>query len=328
MLTKNIDPREETTVKITSEDKIHIHLTKDVVHWVVIMIHTDHPNTVPKDKDMTEILYFENYNISDIVTPIKHEVLQQLLSESNYDSQKSSYLVYGFKQGFQLGYRGPTNRQDKSQNILIHMRLPIRKSLLNILLKKIEEFYDGSQVYLTMMYQTLFYTAYFGLFRVDEITLSSNVLKAKDVKIATNKKKVKFILRTSKTHGIGDKPQIIKISCEGEVQQKTNHSRNATTTKCPLTPLQEYIQIRKRRLNDNEPFFIFQDRSPVKPDHFRNMLKRMIEMCGLDSTLYGCHSTRSGRAIDLVEIYHLDIVTVKKLGHWKSNIVYQYLTDL
>ena len=61
------------------------------------------------------------------------------------------------------------------------------------------------------MYQALFTTMYFGLFRIGEVTHSPHVLKAMDVHCAVNKLKMKFILHSSKTHGKGDKPQIIKI---------------------------------------------------------------------------------------------------------------------
>ena len=210
----------------------------------------------------------------------------------------------------------------------VYTRLPIRKNLLQLMIKKLPDVFDGTQEYLVIMYRTLFITAYYGLFRIGELTLGDHVLKARDVKISDNKRKVKFILRTSKTHWTDSKPQIIKIESE-EIEQTNNQkNKNKKSGFCPFEELQRYIRVRRRIKDNKEQFFIFQDRSPVKPDHFRTILRKTLDKCGLDSSNYCCHGTRSGRAIDLVEIMHLDVATVKKLGRWKSNIIYQYLKDL
>ena len=60
---------------------------------------------------------FCNYNLDEIVTPIAVEKLQELLFISGYDHSKSQELVQGFTQGFDIGYRGPSCRQDTSANI-------------------------------------------------------------------------------------------------------------------------------------------------------------------------------------------------------------------
>ena len=43
--------------------------------------------------------------------------LEHLLRESQYDETETTYLVNGFRHGFDLEYQGPTNRQDRAQNI-------------------------------------------------------------------------------------------------------------------------------------------------------------------------------------------------------------------
>ena len=53
-----------------------------------------------------EVLWFENYNLSDIQTPVKADQLELLLKESGYDRGKTKYLVDGFRYGFSLRYRG------------------------------------------------------------------------------------------------------------------------------------------------------------------------------------------------------------------------------
>ena len=62
---------------------------------------------------------FENYDITRLCTPIKADVLENLLKQTKYDEQKTKYLVDGFTRGFDIGYRGPTERKDHSANIPI-----------------------------------------------------------------------------------------------------------------------------------------------------------------------------------------------------------------
>ena len=44
-------------------------------------------------------------------------VLEKLLHDTGYDKGKAKKLVDGFTHGFDLGYRGPTNRKDESKNL-------------------------------------------------------------------------------------------------------------------------------------------------------------------------------------------------------------------
>ena len=52
------------------------------------------------------------------------QVLNKLLLESGYDTEEREFLVDGFTNGFDLGYRGPTGRQDVSDNIPLSVRNP------------------------------------------------------------------------------------------------------------------------------------------------------------------------------------------------------------
>ena len=63
------------------------------------------------------MLYFTNYKLSDIVTSIDAEVLNQLLQEPAYNLDKTEILTDGFRRGFDMGYRGLMQRQDLSNNI-------------------------------------------------------------------------------------------------------------------------------------------------------------------------------------------------------------------
>ena len=59
----------------------------------------------------------ENLDIENLITPVKPDYLHQLLTESNYNTKETTYLVKGFKYGFDLGYEGPRNRRDYSNNL-------------------------------------------------------------------------------------------------------------------------------------------------------------------------------------------------------------------
>ena len=63
----------------------------------------------------------ENFNLHDICTSIDVSAFADLLKKSQYDHSKTEFLIRGFKHGFDLEYKGPLDRQDKSQNIPFHV---------------------------------------------------------------------------------------------------------------------------------------------------------------------------------------------------------------
>ena len=212
-------------------------------------------------------------------------------------------------------------RACKLINDCVRTRLPIRKPLLHTMLRRMEELFDN-QPYLKCLYQALFSTAYFGLFRIGEITMSPHVVKARDTHIAVNKNKMMFVLFTSKTHGHNVKPQMIKISSQ-KVEEALKGS-NVTHQWCPFMLLQRFLKIRNNSVTEQEQFFVFSDNSPVLPSHMRIVLKNLIFSLGLDADLYTVQGFRSGRASDLVDL-KIPVSVVRNLGRWKSNAIYTYL---
>ena len=59
--------------------------------------------------------------MENIVTPIKVDRYAELLKVSGFDPDKAKYLVDGFTNGFDIGYRGPEIRQNYSENIPLHI---------------------------------------------------------------------------------------------------------------------------------------------------------------------------------------------------------------
>ena len=208
----------------------------------------------------------------------------------------------------------------KLRNDRVRKKFPIRKGLVCLLLMGLHTVFDAPQPYLITLYQTLFCTAYFGLFRIGELTLSNHTVLAKNVHIGVNKDKMLFILHSSKTHDHGKWPQQIKISAVRD-RKATKKPKNML---CPFTLLRAYLQKRPKHRSDYEQFFIFSDGSPVQPCHFRNMLKLTLNKLEFDSNLYSTHRFRAGHSHDLLDL-GVSVETIKKIRRWKSNAVFCYL---
>ena len=163
------------------------------------------------------------------------------------------------------------------------------------------------------------------------MTKSPHAIKARDVHMGINKNKILFILHSSKTHGVGNKPQLVKISQRQIKTEKDRKVGGCTLSSLyesyshnPFHILHEYIANRPAMKTDNEQFFVFSDGSPVRPDHMRNILRLLLNNIQLQAELYSVHSMHVGCASDLLE-YGISVETIKKLGHWKSNAVFTYL---
>ena len=203
----------------------------------------------------------------------------------------------------------------------IIQKFPIGRGIMRIIVRKTREYFTKKgQNYLATLYQALFITAYYGMFRVGELTQNSggHAVTARDVSTGTNKNKLLFILRSSKTHTQGEHPQIVKIT-----GLKGNTSINKNDV-CPFKILGNFIKMRPRRLSNKEQFFVFRDRSPVTAANFRTVLKTIMKKAKLNFSAYSAQSFRAGRAGDLLRA-GVSIETIKKLGRWRSNAVYRYL---
>ena len=103
-------------------------------------------------------------------------------------------------------------RACRLKNDRVRTRLPIRHSMLKILVKSVPKlFQETPQPYLEALYKAMLVASYYGLLRVGEMTMSPYVIKAGNVHIGENKNKIMLMLHSSKTHGKNVLPQIIKI---------------------------------------------------------------------------------------------------------------------
>ena len=140
-------------------------------------------------------------------------------------------------------------------------------------------------------------------------------MKARDVHIAINKPNLLFVLHTSKTHGKADDAQMIKIS---------GSQFSIKDDLCPFNILRKFLLLREKFKGDQEPFFTFQDGTPVTPVHFRCLVHKLLVWNKINPSHYRVHGMRAGRSCDLLDM-GVSVETIKKLGRWKSNSVYTYL---
>ena len=65
-------------------------------------------------------------------------MLERLLVESNYPRMKTQFLVEGFTNGFDIGYRGPTNRRDTSRNLPFQEGVGNKTELYKKIMKEVK----------------------------------------------------------------------------------------------------------------------------------------------------------------------------------------------
>ena len=68
-----------------------------------------------------EVLYFENFDVTSVCTPVDADVLETFLDDSCYDPVESEFLLNGFRHGFSLGYQGPRRVKIKSPNLRLEV---------------------------------------------------------------------------------------------------------------------------------------------------------------------------------------------------------------
>ena len=138
----------------------------------------------------------------------------------------------------------------KYKNDHVRIRLPIQKEMLQILLNQVTTYYGNTQPYLTVLYRAIFASAYYGLLTIGEVASGTHPVRAYDVHVGENKRKIRFYLRTSKTHWTDIKPQEISFSSTSKFEAQVN---------CPYRILREYMnQCPQRCINTQSHSLFFQ----------------------------------------------------------------------
>ena len=152
------------------------------------------------------------------------------------------------------------------------------------------------------------------------------MLLAKNVHIGQNKNKLLFILQSSKTHGKGEKLQLIKIKSKARMSKEygKKSTQQDSENYCPFKLAKNFIAMWPNLVDEGEQFYVFVDRSPVLQSQVRKVFYRATKSAGLCVEAYTFHCLRSGRASCLLEL-GLSVETIKKLGRWRSNAIFTYL---
>ena len=88
-------------------------------------------------KEDATILFHENYDLDNIVTPVDGVKLGKLLMEANYDVNKTEFLKIGFTKGFNLGYEGKLIKAKRfAPNLKFRVGSPVE--LWNKVMKEVE----------------------------------------------------------------------------------------------------------------------------------------------------------------------------------------------
>ena len=79
---------------------------------------------------------YHNWDLDNIVTPIKANVLDGLLRHYGYEEEKTKFLVEGFKEGFSIGYSGKEDVQLTAPNL--KLRVGSELELWNKVIKEVK----------------------------------------------------------------------------------------------------------------------------------------------------------------------------------------------
>ena len=84
-----------------------------------------------------EITMYENLDLENIVTPVKHKVFRRLLTEAGYDRKKTEYLIEGFKNGFSINFQG--DREVKKTAPNLKLRIGSKTELWNKVMTEVKD---------------------------------------------------------------------------------------------------------------------------------------------------------------------------------------------
>ena len=82
------------------------------------------------------VRFYENFDITNIITPVDAEKLNQLLLHSGYDNDKRKFVVNGFKEGFALNYQGDQFVKKTAKNL--KLRVGSKTELWNKVMKEVQ----------------------------------------------------------------------------------------------------------------------------------------------------------------------------------------------
>ena len=192
----------------------------------------------------------------------------------------------------------------------VDSRLPITTFILHRLVLSTTTVFKVR--YHRILLNAMFLTAFFGLFRVGEITMQKDgsiSLFLKDVTVLKNSVDIAI---TNFKHNEAKQPFVIHLLPQQCVDL------------CPVRALTAYLELRGSLPG---PLFCFADLKPIPREFFTSKLKACLQFCGLDTHLYLSHSFRVGAASYLAAAGYTAL-QIKTLGRWKSDAFKRYIRQL
>ena len=106
---------------------------------IILLIDQNNPPAIRSvHQGNQEIDEFTNYDLTNICTPIQTKELEDLLIKTNYDPVEAKFLLKGFRTGFSIGYKGPMERKDKSDNIPFTPGVGSKLEMWNKIMKEVK----------------------------------------------------------------------------------------------------------------------------------------------------------------------------------------------
>ena len=84
------------------------------------------------------VLQYSNADLTSIVTPLNVRAYEAALEEASFDEVERSFLIDGFTNGFDIGYKGPNSRQSRAKNIPFTPGVGDKVDMWNKIMKEVE----------------------------------------------------------------------------------------------------------------------------------------------------------------------------------------------
>lgn len=186
-------------------------------------------------------------------------------------------------------------------------RLPITLPILRQLVGALKN--TNSNIYEQVLLRAMFLTAFFGFFRVGEITSNSHGTCLMAIhQLSFSFKKATITLRKFKHNNNGRRFDVVL-------------KNNDETALCPVKALKNYLKLRGQ---SRGPLFCFPNLDPIGRQYFCKQLKQCLTFAGLDSKCYKSHSFRVGATCHASSLGMSDS-QIRSLGRWSSNAFKVYV---
>ncbi|CAC5412961.1 unnamed protein product [Mytilus coruscus] len=203
-------------------------------------------------------------------------------------------------------------RLQKTKN---HLRLPITFEILEKIVNCLRKGFCSK--FTDLMLRTACIVAFYGFLRCDEFTVSKAAQFDPDINLCIED----VVFHTDLV--------VLKLK-----QSKTDPFRKGINIQlhklgqliCPYKTLLEYIQVRKEfsPINQTDPLFITIDKKPLERQYFLTYIKKVLDLCGFNSSHYNGHSFRIGAATSAGKAKIEDHL-IKTLGRWSSDSYIRYI---